>query len=320
MDPAFGGAHRRQLLRRRHPGTLQADQRGGHLLRRAPLQQAADQRQFLLAGRLGEHRVGQQAVGVAGMNGIGVRHVAPARPHAGGGEQFLGAAPAVDRHHQHAVALAPGTAGAPAAVQQHVAVVGQIGMDHQVQRRQVESARRHVGGHAHPRVAVAQRLQGAGTLGLAELAGQRHRGEAALQQAGVQAPHGLAGGAEHQRRRCLLLAQHVHHGVQRFVRRRPHRAIGDVGMRAVAAQRVDAQSVALELAGKGGDVVRNGGGEHQGSPALGRGAQQLLELLAKAEVEHFVGLVQHHGRERRQHQRAAAQMVAQATRRADHDM
>ena len=65
--------------------------------------------------------------------------------------------------------------------------------------RQVEAARGDVGGDADPGAAVAQRLQRVVALALAQLAGQRHGGEAALEQVGVQMAHGLAGVAEHER-------------------------------------------------------------------------------------------------------------------------
>ena len=66
------------------------------------------------------------------------------------------------------------------------------------------------------------RLQRPCALGLGQLAGQRDRGEAALQQAAVQVAHRLAGRAEHQRGRRLEIAEHVDHGVLGLVRRHPH--------------------------------------------------------------------------------------------------
>ena len=59
-------------------------------------------------------------------------------------------------------------------------------MDDQAEIRQVDAARRDVGGDADAGAAVAQRLQGAVALGLGQLARQRHGGEAALRQAAVQ--------------------------------------------------------------------------------------------------------------------------------------
>jgi hypothetical protein len=48
--------------------------------------------------------------------------------------------------------------------------------------------------------------------------------------------------------------------------------------------------------------------------SLGRGVEDFLEILAKAHVEHLVGLVEHHDAQGRQVERAALEMVAQAAR------
>jgi hypothetical protein len=86
-------------------------------------------------------------------------------------------------------------------------------VDHQAQRRQVDAARGDVGGDAHARAAVAQRLQRVVALGLRMLARQRHRREAALLQRRVEAADVLARGAEQHRRLGLVEAQQVDHRV-----------------------------------------------------------------------------------------------------------
>ena len=52
----------------------------------------------------------------------------------------------------------------------------------------------------------------------------------------------------------------------------------------------------------------------------GTPGQDLLDVLGKAHVEHLVGLVQHHGLERRQVQRAPGQVIHGPARRGDHDV
>ncbi len=54
--------------------------------------------------------------------------------------------------------------------------------------------------------------------------------------------------------------------------------------------------------------------------SLGRRVEDFLELLAKAHVEHLVGLVEHDDAKRGQVERAALQMIAKPARRADDDM
>ena len=51
-----------------------------------------------------------------------------------------------------------------------------------------------------------------------------------------------------------------------------------------------------------------------------RGLQDEFEILAKAEIEHLVGLVEHHRLQFRDVEPAASQMIAQPARRADDDM
>ena len=56
-------------------------------------------------------------------------------------------------------AAPPGPAGAAAAVDQHLRVLGQVGVDHEAEIGQVEAAGGDVGGDADAGAAVTQRLQ-----------------------------------------------------------------------------------------------------------------------------------------------------------------
>ena len=71
---------------------------------------------------------------------------------------------------------------------------------------------------------------------------------------------------------------------------------------------------------QGDDGLGQGGGEQQGAAIGRRGFQDELQILAKAHVEHLVGLVQHRATQAAQFQRPALDMVAQAPGRAHHDM
>jgi hypothetical protein len=51
-------------------------------------------------------------------------------------------------------------------VEERVAVVRQVGVDHEAEVGQVDAAGRHVGGDAHARPAVAQGLEGVVALAL----------------------------------------------------------------------------------------------------------------------------------------------------------
>ena len=152
------------------------------------------------------------------------------------------------------------------------------------------------------------------------LARQRDGGEPALEQRGVQVAHVVARGAEQDGRFRLVEAQQVDDRVLDFRRRDGHRLIGDVAVAALRPQRFDAQRVALVALGERDDRPRHGGGEQQRAANLAGGVEDFLEVLAKAHVEHLVGLVEHRYAQVRQDQGAALEVVAQATGRADHDM
>jgi hypothetical protein len=91
-------------------------------------------------------------------------------------------------------------------------------------------------------------------------------------------------------------------------------------MAALLADGRDAQRVLLVALGERDDRPRHGRREEQGAALRRRRVEDLLEILAKAHVEHLVGLVEHDDLELRQVERAAFEMVAQPPRRADDDM
>ena len=118
----------------------------------------------------------------------------------------------------------------------------------------------------------------------------------------------------------IVIAQQVDDGLFRLARIDAHGAVIDVGMAAGVAHRLDAQGVALVFSGQRDDALRHGRGEQQRAAAFGRGVEDEFEILAEAHVEHLVGLVERRHGETRQVERAALQMVAQASRRADDDL
>ena len=144
-------------------------------------------------------------------------------------------------------------------------------------------------------------------------------GEAALLQIGLQMARGVAGVAEHDGGGRIEIAQQVDHRLLGLARIDPHGAIFDVGMAGFAAGRLDAQGVALVFSSQRDDAFRHGRGKQQSAAGLRRRVEEEFEILAKAHVEHFVGLVEHDRRKARKVERAALQMVAQPPRRADDD-
>ncbi len=190
-------------------------------------------------------------------------------------------------------------------------------MDHQPQIGKIQAARRDVCGHADPRPAVAQGLEGVRPLALGHLARQAYGVETALSQGAVEVAHGLARAAEHQGAAGLEETQDIDHGVLELIGRDPHGAVFDIAVRLAPADRVDADGALLVLAGEGGDVLGDGGGEEQGAPFGRRGFEDELQVLLEAEIQHLVGLVQHHDFKGRKIEVAALEVIAQASGRAD---
>ena len=204
-------------------------------------------------------------------------------------------------------------------MQQHIPVARQFGMHDEAQIGQVDAARGDIGRDADLRAAVAQRLQRAVPLRLGQFAGQRHGAEAALRQVAMQARDGGAGGAEDDGA-FIVPAQHIDQRVLHLSRRGQHGVVGDVAMHATLTCRGDAERVALVALGEGRDLRRDGGGEQQGTTGVRRDVQDGFQLVPEAHVEHLIGLIQHGDGQRREHEAAALDMVAQPPRRADDDM
>jgi hypothetical protein len=126
--------------------------------------------------------------------------------------------------------------------------------------------------------------------------------------------------AEHHRAPRLEEAQHVHHRMLHLVGSDPHGAVGDVPVGLALVDGVDAVRVPLVLARQRRDIPGDRGGEEQGAPLRGGCVQDEGQVLPEAEVEHLVGLVEHHGAQLRRIEPAPFQVVAQASGGAGHDV
>ncbi len=102
--------------------------------------------------------------------------------------------------------------------------------------------------------------------------------------------------------------------------RDPDGAVVDVGMAALVARDLDPERILLVLLGQCDDAARKRRREQQRAARLGRRFEDELHILAKAEIEHLIGLVEHDGFEFRCVEVAAAQMIAQPAGRSDDDV
>ncbi len=199
-------------------------------------------------------------------------------------------------------------------------VVRQLGMDHEREVRQVEATRCDVRRDEHAGAAVTQGDERLRALVLRQLAREGDRREAPLHQARMQPLHTLAGGAEHDRGARFMKAQHIDHRVLDVERGNANGAVFDVGVLLVAAERLDAKSIALIAACESFDLARHGGGEEQRLTCFRRRVENEFEILAEAEVQHLVGFIEHDGLELGEIEPAALEMIAKAPRRADDDV
>ena len=194
-------------------------------------------------------------------------------------------------------ALAPGAAGAAAAMLQALGVVRQFGMDDETETGQVDAARRDVGRDADPRAAVAQApaARGCARSGRARPTARRRRTRARAAPAACDAPHRAC-----CRTRCApgehRPAQHVDDRVLDLVRHDAHRAIFDVGMPAARRRHRERASRRADSARPACDAFRQRRREQKRAALGRRRLENDLEILAEAEVEHLVGFVEHQRR------------------------
>ena len=222
--------------------------------------------EILIAARLGQNWILQQPFLVELADFLGRWRRGPDEIDARPAKHLFGASCARARNQKDADAFAPSTSRAAAAMLQHLGVVGQIGVNHETEIGQIDAARSDIGRHAHARATVAQRLQCMIALALAQLAGERHGGEATFAQDRFQVPHRLARAAKHQRARRIHEAQQIDDGAFDLVVGDLDGAIFDVGMPARLAGQLDTKCVALIVARQSNDRFGKGGGKQKGAP------------------------------------------------------
>jgi hypothetical protein len=193
-------------------------------------------------------------------------------------------------------------------------------VDDEVEARQVDAAGRDVGGDADAGATVAHGLQRVAALVLCQFAGQCHDVEIAVMEARGQMIDGCTRRAEHDGVGRFVVAQNVDDGILAVARGDGQRTVFDIDVLLFFRRGRDAHGVLLVALGELGNGSRHGCREHQRA-ALGRcGVEDEFQVFAEAEVEHLVGFVEDGGLQFRHVERAAADVVAEAARRADDDM
>ena len=149
----------KQFFRSWQAGAIHAHQRPGDFLSGAISHQHLGESQVFFRARLGEDRIFLHALLIGESNFFSRWRVAPQHVDARLRNQRLRLAALGIGDEQHARALAASAARASAAMKQGVAIARKFSVNHQLDARQIDAARRHVGGHADSGAPVPQRLQ-----------------------------------------------------------------------------------------------------------------------------------------------------------------
>ena len=200
-----------QFLGLGHLALARLDQRQCEIGRAHLVDQLRCQRAVLAAGlgRSGER--GEEALAVAFADRVRARHRHPLGGDPRLAKHPLDPAAARIGHNQDGGALLAGAAGSSRAMLQNFGVARHLDVDDEAERGDIDPARGDVGRDAHPRAAIAQRLQRVVALVLAVLARQSDGSEAALDERGVEVADIVARGAEQHRRFGLVKPQQVDH-------------------------------------------------------------------------------------------------------------
>ena len=166
-------------------------------------------------------------------------------------------AAAREGNHQHTGALAAGTARTAGTVQQGGLACRQVGVDHQIEVRQVDTACSNVSCHTHTGAAVLHCGQCAGALLLAEFAGKGHNGETAVREARCQPADSFTRRAEDDCLFRFMLAQHVDDGVFALVRGNRMRDVVDIAVLFASVDGRQANGILLEALGEFCNRLRN---------------------------------------------------------------
>ncbi len=208
------------------------------------------------------------------------------------------------------------------AVQVRLVVLGDGVVDHVGDVEHVDAARRHVGGDEDVLLAGLERGHRALALLLVQVAVHGGGVEAAVVELldeagggalGAREDDGLAAALGLEDAADDLVLVHVVRAVDEVADVRLHEAL-------VGVRRADVDRLRHEAAGERHDRARHGGREQHGV-AHGRGLrEELLDVGEEPEVEHLVGLVEHHLAHVLEREQALAHEVEETARRADDDL
>lgn len=148
-----------QLFGLGHGGAVRAHKQRGDVLCTAFGEQLRPKRAVLLINFDRCEQCRQQAFAVLRADVVGGRRINPFGGNLRPAQHPFDHPAALIRDDERRCPLAPGAAGAARSVLQCLGIAGQLDMDDQREIGQIDAARGHIGRHAHPRAAIAQRLK-----------------------------------------------------------------------------------------------------------------------------------------------------------------
>ena len=231
--------------------------------------------------------------------------------------------------HAHAVGQADegktdarlfGAPGASDAVNIVLVLLGQVVIDDRFHVVHVNASGRHIRGHQNFKLAVFKTVHDLIAQALADIAVNAIRAVTGLfEPFGEPGGHGF-GVAEHHHAVVCVAVDDIQQTVILFPGGGLNDVLSDVGLILFGCLNDHLHRVILILPGNGHDVPIGGGGEHHQLAVAGRGLDNFADILHKAHLQHFVGLVQHHGVNPVQFERAAVHVVQQPPRGGHHDL
>ena len=201
-----------------------------------------------------------------------------------------------------------------------LAVVGQVVIEHDLEIIDIESARGDIGCDEKFETPAAKFLHHAGTLRLRDVAMQPVGRVAAGVQMFVElVDHDLRAAKNDAVTKIVQIDQPREHF---DLRAALDLVIHLIDLRCVLRDRLDLDPLGIVRVDfdQPLDLVRHRGREKQRLTFLRRRAEDAVDVVTEAHVEHAVGFVEDGDAQFVQFQRAAFHVVHHATRRADHDL
>ena len=222
------------------------------------------------------------------------------------------------RHEAHRQAAGAGAAGAADAVHIVDGRARQVVVHHHRELRDVDAARRQVGGDQHVPLSVLEFGEHLLARALAHVAVERRGEDAGLVQLPGHVLGGVTGRDEHQHPLPVVFLDQVAQQFGAALLVDLDRPLRDGGLGGGRRRHVQPQRVAQQAVRQRLHRGRERGREEQALPLRRHQPQHPVQFLGKTQVEQAVGLVEHQHFDRRQPQGVVLHQIEQAPGRGHH--